>query len=184
MKRIAAKLVLAAGAAASIATSIATWQIDAAIELDSATIPPMRRLAGYAIHVEVGGESANDSALDGHVEARVTVRSVGAEQPAIVRAWITTAGDPADVRDEITVTLAPRQMATLDLYADAFVDCTASTCTDDVELWIERVNSDRTTPAVGSVEIGGEARIYGGGLGDEPRDAFVAIDAMPLAGLP
>lgn len=178
-QRLLGALVLAAGAAASIATSQVAWNLEDSAPLDPVILDESLPSVAYAVHVEYTGTVANP---EGNISLALTVE----KEPAMV-------GTPSlhvTITDDATQQIVGEQDWVYDpsvtdpqgpwLSATAWIGCTAG-CSQDFTVVIERTDPITDAPWP-QARISGtfDAYLAEYGNGNEPEGVSMGLEVTPL----
>jgi len=182
-QRLLGTLVLAAGAAASIATSQVSWDLTEYRELEPVLLDETTPAVGYAVHVEYTGDIGLP---EGNISLTLSVEKEPANPAtASLHASIVddATGELVGEQDFVYDTTAPGPQG-LWVSADAWSGCTDG-CSRDFTIWVERTDVvDGSDWAQVQLTGGIEAYLVEYGEGEPPGGASLTLEVTPLPGSP
>jgi len=172
------RIVIAAGAAASIATSQAPdgWHKQQEFLLGDQVFDEQRIKVVYAVHAEISG-TAPYKDLDGFLTAHLTFTEASS---------VTTASELRVTWKSITNGNETVELVKLDareLYADigVFEHCALPPCAEDFELTVELVNAAGARAFVqGGIDLGAGGRAEDGSYYKIEQATQLVLDVTPL----
>jgi hypothetical protein len=184
LRRHLPRIVLAAAAAATIATSPATnpWFLGAGESLEPFALDDVEPTRVLAIEAVVGTGEQAAFGTDGGVRVtlELSARDVTGVRPAEVEVELRSE-DRAAERDRQIVTVVPGGRTSVALELPAWLECEARTCTEDFTVTLRRVPAEEDP----IVDVTGLVRVDFSAEGPaEPPDADLLLDVTDLGPVP